>query len=142
MFLREEKNYGCREEWLMKKILLPFLLLACMSCAIQTVKTETSYWQNRTFDEIWEASIGAVNDIAFTIDSIDKEAGFIGAESGRYVGGGDAPPRLSIMIREYDDSVSVDCKVLQKEQLVDVFGIGKKIVREFMIALNQNLRGR
>jgi hypothetical protein len=125
----------------MKKLLLPFLLLACMSCAIQTVKTETSFWQNRTFDEVWEASIEAVNDIAFTIDSIDREAGFIGAESGRYVLGGDAPPRLSIMIREYDGSVSVDCKVLQKEQLVDVFGIGKKIVREFMIALNQNLSG-
>jgi len=110
-----------------------------MSCAIQTVKTETSYWRNRTFDEVWDASIEAVNDIEFTIDSIDKETGFIGAESGRYVGGGDAPPRLSIMIREFDDRVSVDCKVLQKEQLVDIFGIGKKIVRKFMIALNQNL---
>lgn len=141
MFLREGKNYGCREECFMKKLLLPFLLLACMSCAIQTVKTETSYWQNRTFNEVWEASIEAVNDIAFTIDSIDRETGFIGAESGRYVGGGDAPPRLSIMIREFDGRVSVDCKVLQKEQLVDVFGIGKKIAREFMIALNQNLSG-
>ena len=141
MLVREGKYYGCAEESSMKKLLLPFLLLSCISCAIQTVKTETSYWQNRTFDEVWEASIEAVNDIAFTIDSIDREAGFIGAESGRYVLGGDAPPRLSIMIREFDGSVSVDCKVLQKEQLVDVFGIGKKIVREFMIALNQNLSG-
>ena len=123
----------------MKKVLLPLLVSAFVSCAIQTVKTETDYWRNRTFDEVWEASIEAVNDIEFTIDSIDREAGFIGAESGRYVLGGDAPPRLSIMIREFDDRVSVDCKVLQKEQLVDIFGIGKKIVREFMIALNQNL---
>lgn len=125
----------------MKKLLLPLLVLACMSCAIQTVKTETSNWRNRTFDEVWDASIAAVNDIEFTIDSIDRDAGFIGAESGRYVLGGDAPPRLSIMIREFGDSVSVDCKVLQKEQFVDVFGIGKKIVREFMIALRQNLSG-
>jgi hypothetical protein len=125
----------------MKKLLLPLLLLACISCAIQTVKTETNYWRNRTFGEVWEASIDAVNDIEFTIDSLDREAGFIGAESGRYVLGGDAPPRLSIMIREFGDRVSVDCKVLQKEQLVDVFGIGKKIAREFMIALNQNLNG-
>ena len=121
--------------------MLPLLLLACMSCAIQTVKTETSYWRNWTFDEVWEASIAAVNDISFTIDSIDREAGFIGAESGRYVLGGDAPPRLSIMIRDFGDSVSVDCKVLQKEQLVDIFGIGKKIVREFMMALSLNLEG-
>ena len=123
----------------MKKFLLAFLILACVSCAIQTVKTKTSFMQNRSFDEVWEASIEAVNDIEFTIDSMDRETGFIGAESGRYILGGDAPPRLSIMIREFDDSVSVDCKVLQKEQLVDIFGIGKKIMREFMIALNQNL---
>ncbi len=123
----------------MKKLLLAFLFLACVSCAVQTVKTETNYWRNRTFDEVWDASIEAVNDIEFTIDSMDRETGFIGAESGRYILGGDAPPRLSIMIREFDDSVSVDCKVLQKEQLVDIFGIGKKISREFMLALNQNL---
>ena len=125
----------------MKKILLPLLLVSCVSCAIQTVQTDTNYWRNRTFDEVWEASIEAVNEIEFTIDSLDREAGFIGAESGRYVFGGDAPPRLSIMIREFDNSVSVDCKVLQKEQLVDLFGIGKKIVREFMTALNRNLSG-
>jgi hypothetical protein len=125
----------------MKKLLWGLLVLACMSCAIQTVKTESSYWQNRTYDQVWEASIKAVNDIEFTIDSIDRESGFIGAESGRYVLGGDAPPRLSIMIREFGDSVSVDCKVLQKEQLVDILGIGKKIIREFMIALRENLQG-
>lgn len=125
----------------MKKFLLPLLILTFMSCAIQTVKTETNYWRNRTFDEVWEASIDAVNEIEFTIDSIDRETGFIGAESGRYLLGGDAPPRLSIMIREFGDRVSVSCKVLQKEQLIDIFGIGKKIVREFMIALNRNLNG-
>jgi hypothetical protein len=125
----------------MKRPLLLLLVLVCMTCAIQTVKTETSYWQDRTFEEVWDASIEAVNEIEFTIDSIDKDAGFIGAESGSYVMGGDAPPRLSIMIREYGHRVNVDCKVLQKEQLVDVFGIGKKIVRKFMIALRQNLEG-
>ncbi|UCE41164.1 MAG: hypothetical protein JSV17_17305 [Candidatus Aminicenantes bacterium] len=125
----------------MKKLWMPLLFVACISCAIQTVNTETNNWRNRTFDDVWDASIDAVNDIEFTIDSIDRETGFIGAESGRYILGGDAPPRLSIMIREFDDSVSVDCKVLQKEQFVDIFGIGKKIVREFMIALNQNLSG-
>lgn len=123
----------------MKRLVLAFLVLACVSCAIQTVNTKTNYWRNRTFDEVWEASIAAVNDIDFTIDSMDRATGFIGAESGRYILGGDAPPRLSIMIREFDNSVMVDCKVLQKEQLIDILGIGKKIVREFMFALNQNL---
>ena len=123
----------------MKKLFLVLFIFTFVSCAIQTVKTETNYWKNRSFDEVWEASIEAVNDIEFTIDSMNRETGFIGAESGRYILGGDAPPRLSILIRESRDSVSVDCKVLQKEQLVDIFGIGKKIMREFMFALNQNL---
>jgi hypothetical protein len=137
--MRGKGTSGCLQEVPMKKIFLALLVLTSVSCAIQTVKTETNYWRNRTFDEVWEASIAAVNDIEFTIDSMDRETGFIGAESGRYILGGDAPPRLSIMIREFDNSVMVDCKVLQKEQLVDVFGIGKKIMREFMFALNQNL---
>ena len=124
----------------MKRPLLLLLVLICVSCAIQTVKTETSFWREKTFGEVWDASIKAVNDIEFTIDSVDRDAGFIGAESGTYVMG-DAPPRLSIIIKDFGDSVSVDCKVLQKEQLVDVFGIGKKIAREFMIALGKNLKG-
>jgi hypothetical protein len=123
----------------MKKLLLALLILACVSCLNQTVNVETTFLKNRTFDEVWEASIKAVNDIEFTIDSIDKEAGFIGAERGRHVLGGDAPPRMSVLVKENDRSVSVDCKVLQKEQFIDVLGMGKKIIREFMIALNQNL---
>lgn len=123
----------------MKKTLLAIVILACVSCLNQTVHTETTFLKNRTFEEVWEASIKAVNGIEFTIDSLDKEAGFIGAERGSHPLGGDAPPRLSIMLKKYDRDVSVDCKVLQKEQFVDALGMGKKIVREFMIALNQNL---
>jgi hypothetical protein len=123
----------------MKKLLLTILVLASFSCINQTVKTETAFLENRSFEEVWEASIRAVNDIEFTIDGVDKEAGFIGAERGSHPLGGDAPPRLSIMIREYDRRVRVDCKVLQKEQFIDVFGMGRKIGRDFMVALNQNL---
>ena len=123
----------------MKKVLLAILVFTTASCLNQTVKTETTFLENRSFEEVWKASIQAVNDIEFTIDSIDKEAVFIGAERGRHPLGGDAPPRLSIMIRDHGRDVSVDCKVLQKEQFIDVFGMGKKIVREFMIALTQNL---
>ncbi len=123
----------------MKKFILAILVFTTASCLNQTVKTETTFLENRSFEEVWKASIQAVNDIEFTIDSIDKEAGFIGAERGQHPFGGDAPPRLSIMIRDHGRDVSVDCKVLQKEQFIDVLGMGKKIVREFFIALNQNL---
>lgn len=125
----------------MKKILLVMLVillfLALVSCIKQTVKTESIFLDDYTFDEVWTASLRAVNDIDFTIDSLDKDAGFIGAESGPPPGQ-DFPPRLSIMITETRGRVYVNCKVLVKE-FIDVFGHGRKTVRRFMTALNRNL---
>ena len=122
----------------MKKLLLILLILAFVSCIRQVVDTDTTFLENHSFDEVWEASIKAVNDIDFTVDSMDKEAGFITAESGTHVLQ-EVPPRLSIMIKEIGGNVSVDCRMLQKEQFVDLFGVGRKIVRKFMTALNLNL---
>ena len=99
----------------MKKIWLIFLCLATASCIKQTVNTETTFLEHFTFEEVWDASIRAVQDIHFTIDSVDKEAGFIGAESGTFLTQ-EVPPRLSIMISDGGDRVSIDCRVLQKEQ--------------------------
>ncbi len=123
----------------MKKYLLAVMILACLSCINQTVETESTFLDGHTYEEVWEASIRAVNDIDFTIDGMDIEAGFIGAESGPHLLGGDGPMRLSILIKEYGERVRLDCRVLQKEQLIDLFGVGKKIVRDFYVALNQNL---
>jgi hypothetical protein len=122
----------------MKKFWLILVILALVSCVKQTIKQEATFLENHTFEEVWNASIKAVNDIDFIVDSVDKEAGFIAAERGRHVLE-KAPPRLSVMIKEVGGKVYVDCKVLQKEQYVDLGGIGKKTVRNFMIALNQNL---
>jgi len=80
----------------------------------------------------------AVNDIGFTVDALDIEAGFIGASSGTLIGQ-TIPPRLSIFITELRGRVSIDCKVLQKGQFFDVFGHGNRTIRRFMIALNMNL---
>ncbi len=126
----------------MKKIVLVTLViilaLFLVSCIRQTVKMESRFIDDFSFQEVWKASIMAVNEIDFTIDSLDKDAGFIGAESGRHIGQ-DAPPRLSIMITESRGRVYVNCKVLQKEEFIDLFGHGKRTVRKFMVALNRNL---
>jgi hypothetical protein len=137
----EDENAGIFSYWEadMKYFLVAITILVCVSCINQTVNTESTFLKGHSYEEVWEASIQAVNDIDFTIDGMDVEAGFIGAESGPHILGGDSPTRLSIMIREYGDSVSLDCRVLQKEQFIDLFGVGKKIVDDFMIALNQNL---
>ncbi len=123
----------------MKKLLLAIMALAFVCCIRQTVHTGSTYLDSYTFEEVWAASIRAVNDIGFTIDSVDREAGFIAAESGTHIGQ-DVPPRFSIMIANSGGKVYVDCKVLQKEQFVDVFGHGKRTIRNFMEALNMNLR--
>jgi len=122
----------------MKKFWVILLILVFISCVKQTIKQEATFLENHTFEEVWNASIKAVNDIEFIVDSMDKDAGFIAAERGRHVFE-KAPPRLAVMIKEVGGKVYVDCKVLQKEQYIDLGGTGKKTVRRFMIALNQNL---
>ncbi|TET72427.1 MAG: hypothetical protein E3J44_02555 [Candidatus Aminicenantes bacterium] len=123
----------------MKKFWLILVVLVLVSCVKQTIKQEATFLENHTFEEVWNASIKAINDIKFTVDSMDKEAGFIAAERGRRAIFENAPPRLSVMIKEVGGKVYVDCKVLQKNQFIDIGGVGKKTVRKFMIALNQNL---
>ena len=88
-------------------VLVVLLLLALVSCVRQTIKRESRFLDDYTFEEVWKASIRAVNDIDFTIDSLDKDAGFIGAESGAPIGQ-DLPPRLSIMITEARGRVYVN----------------------------------
>lgn len=122
----------------MKKILLVLLALALVSCIRQTINMESRFLDNYNFDEVWRASIRAVDDIGFTIDSLDFETGFIGAESGRHIGQ-KVPPRLAIFVTEIRGKVYVDCKVLQKEQFFDIFGHGERTIRRFMTALNMNL---
>jgi len=122
----------------MKKLWLILVVLVLVSCVKQTINQEATFLENHAFEEVWNATIKAINDIEFTVDSMDKEAGFIGAERGRHVFE-KAPPRLAVMIKEVSGKVYVDCKVLQKNLVIDIGGKGKKAVRNFMIALNQNL---
>ena len=121
----------------MKKLMVLLIVLTFLSCTEQIINQDSTFLDNHTFDEVWEASIRAVKDIDFTIDSMDKETGFISAESGKRIFESE-PPRLSIMIKKMDSKVSVDCRVLQKE-FIDLAGHGKRTVRNFMTALNMNL---
>lgn len=125
----------------MKKYFAIFITLLLSACIQQTVRHEVAFYEDFYSDDIWQAAIRAVNDIDFTIYSMDRASGFIGAESGKHIGQ-DAPPRLSIIISESRGRIYVDCKVLQKEQYVDLLGHGRRIARNFMTALNHNLHRR
>ena len=128
-----------REEEAVKKILLVILIFSLVCCVKQRINSESTYFESFSYDEVWEASLRAIKDIDFTIDSLDKDVGFIAAERGAHVLQ-DHPPRLSITIERWQDRISVHCRVFQKEY-VDFFGLGRKTVREFMLALKLNLEG-
>ena len=114
------------------------MIIASVTCIKQTINQDVTFVENHTFEEVWSASIKAVNDIEFTLDSTDKEAGFIAAERGKHILQ-NAPPRLAIMIKEIENKVMIECKILQKEQYIDIIGHGRKTIRNFMVALNLNL---
>ena len=83
----------------MKKFGILIIIIFCASCINQTVRHERLFYEDFHFEDIWRASIRAVNDIGFTVYSTDKAAGFIGAESGTHIGQ-EVPPRISILITE------------------------------------------
>lgn len=119
-------------------LLCVLLLMGATACIRQTVHHGTRYLDHHSFHEVWRASIQAVNEIGFTVHSLDKSAGFIGAESGPHIGQ-EAPPRLAIMISDVRGRVFVECRILQKEQYIDIFGHGRRTIRNFMTALNYSL---
>ena len=129
----------------MKKFALLLLLVSAVACLQQTVHQKTTFLDRYNFDEVWDATIKAVYDIKFTVDSVDRESGFISALRGQDVLQS-APPRLSILISDLDGKVFIDCKVLQQEQFFDLLGHGNRTIRNLMSALNTNLnlshRGR
>jgi len=126
----------------MKKALILLMILSSIACIRQTVHHTSTYLDGHSLQEVWHASIHAVHDISFTVDSVDRRSGFISAESGPLIGQ-DIPPRMTILISQHRGRVFVECRMLQKDQFIDLFGHGKRLVRRFFTALNLNLnRGR
>jgi hypothetical protein len=113
-------------------------MICTAACIQQTVHQRSNFIDNHSFDEVWDATIKSIYDIKFTVDSMDRESGFISALRGKDVLQ-HAPPRLSIMISDLEGKVFVDCKVLQQDQFVDLFGHGNRTIRSLFTALNENL---
>lgn len=120
-------------------ILIPLVLMlsACLKPPVHTSATE---FDSYSFEEVWAASLHALHDIDFIPYAIDRRAGFISAEMGHLIILHDVPPQISIIVsREYGKTF-VDCKVTQLDQYVDIFGLNKKISRNFYMALHERLR--
>jgi hypothetical protein len=120
-----------------------FILAAALlltSCIRPPVYSSSTEFDRFSFDEVWTASLHALHDMDFIPYAFDREAGFISAEMGHLIILHDLPPQISLVIsREYGKTY-VDCKVTQIDQYVDVFGLNKKITRNFYSALHDRLR--
>ncbi len=81
-------------------LVLGTVTLFLLSCAgsMQVRKEQSTFYQDHSFDEVWNASIKAIRDIGFTIKNMEKESGFIYAEGGRNVWTQNEPPQLNVTI--------------------------------------------
>ena len=117
---------------------LCLILLNCMG-SMQVKQEASKFYENYSFDEVWVASLRAIQDIGFTIKNTEKESGLIYAEGGRNVITQNESPQLNIMVIESGEKVHVDCRAVQPGQIVD-YGAGKKNINKFLIALNKRLK--
>jgi hypothetical protein len=139
--LRAVGQRAKRKEIVMKKFLILMMILGFVACRKQTVHHTSTYLDGHSFQEVWDASIQAVYDIDFTVDSVDRATGFISAECGPLIMQ-EIPPRLTVLISRNRGRVFVECRMLQKDQFIDVFGHGKRTIRRFFAALNMHLNQR
>lgn len=122
-----------------KSILLGAIPLILMTaCLHQTVRTTSTVYDGFALGEVWNAALRTLHDLDFSIYALDNHAGFIGAEGPMPIFH-ELPPRLSVFISRRYGTVYVDCKVIQPDQLVDVFGYGRKTAHLFYRTLNRNL---
>jgi len=119
-------------------LLAAIILLLMTACVHQTVRTTSTVYDGFTLNEVWRASLRTLHDLDFSIYALDNKVGFIGAEGPMHIFH-ELPPRLSIFITRRYNRVYVDCKVIQPEQVVDVFRYGRKTAHIFYQRLNRNL---
>lgn len=127
-----------KKYWVVLLIIIFTFCLIFLACIHQTVHQDATFFEHHSYIDVWRESIHSVNDIGFTVHSLDKDAGFIGAESGPQIGQ-DHPPRLSILISQKRGRIYVGCKVLHIEEFVDIFGHGRRTIANFMMALHTRL---
>jgi hypothetical protein len=123
-----------------KVLFLSAAMLLLSSCIRPPVYTSSTEFDRFSYDEVWSASLRALHDIDFIPYALDRRAGIISAEMGHMILFADVPPQISLAISAEYGKTYVDCKVRQIDQYVDVFGLTKKITRNFYAALHDRLR--
>ena len=126
---------------------LASLFLVCCA-SIQVKKQESNFYENFSFNAVWNAALEAVKDMGFTIIDSDRgislpafseQKGYIHAEGEKNSLTQRVSPQLQITIEKKGGKIFVDCQAIQPKQLFD-FGKSRKNIKKFFERLNVNLR--
>lgn len=117
--------------------LISFFINSCATIRMPGEQTSVgAVYNNSSFDDVWDASIFAIQDVGFIIKTLEKSSGLIYAEmkttvGGRVLFGGLAQDRqMNVTIRESEGTVSVQMVELTSRE---------KSAKEFFDALDARL---
>jgi len=124
----------------MKPKIICILLAFMVCCAIQNIKTDSTIFDGKTFDQVWNASMLAANDVGFTIVNSDKNSGIIITTKEANLATQEQDPQMNIIIQKSATGINVYCKYLEKGQIMNIFHTPEKDIKKFMVSLERRLQ--
>jgi hypothetical protein len=122
-----------------------FLLLAFVGCAsvyrdepVDIYQRSQSY-RNRSFGEVWSASLKSIDDVGFIVRSATKRSGLIQAVTITNPDPQFLPPRMNIVIKDRDGTIDVNFHIELPGQRNNS-GIRRKFANRFFKTLRKNLK--
>lgn len=126
----------------LKIMSIGFIILFFVSCvSTQMQKTETIYLRKFSFDEVWRASLQAVNDLGFEIRAKEEWKGLIYAEREKIPHSVlHLPPQMRVNIEKKGRRIKVDCEVILVGKEIDYYWTRRRTANLFFKALRKNLK--
>ena len=119
---------------------LVFLLfLSCVST--QVFKERTRYFDKFSIDEIWQASLNALEELEYVIRVQEKWRGFLYAEREKHQFSTlRLPLQLSVHISEEEGQIKVDCEAILIGKKMDYPTERRRTVSIFLKTLREHLK--
>lgn len=125
---------------------LGLTLLLMISCAFQqqgkrleSISQDTKFYANNLFEDIWTASMRAIEDLGFMIREEIKDRGLLDAVGKNTPSPGLSPPILNVMIIRERGQIKVNCLALIVGEHHD-FQISLGYVQQFFESLDKSLK--
>ncbi len=102
-----------------KIIGLGLVLLMMLSCAshqqekrLESISQDTKFYANPSFEDVWTASMKAIEDLGFMIREEIKDRGLLDAVGEIESNPGFLPPILNVLILQEAGQIKVNCLAL------------------------------